>query len=420
MNYQKPKGTTDFYPKEKAVYEYLRNTISEECKKFGFQQVNSPAFETVELLTAKSGEEIKQQLFVMEKRSNEQFALRFDLTVPLTRMFVTKQKELPKPVKWFAIEPMWRYEAPQKGREREFTQADVEIFGSNTPETDAQVINLIISCFERFGITNKDIAVKINNRKLLEGLLQEIAPKDKLDDVVRIIDKSAKISESQFVEELLQIGIDRQKIEVVKKIIKCRGEPSIIQSIKQELPLNDLAQEGLAELAAILPLITPGFAIVDLSVARGLAYYTGTVFEFFDKNGEFRALAGGGRYDSLIELFGGDPCPATGFGFGFSTLTLFLESKGKLPAIDLGPEYYVAPVNEQLLTKSLEITEKLREKTSADVDLMRRSLSKQIEYANSIGAKKIVIVGEKDLKEGKVTVRDLQSGKEDKVEVDEL
>ena len=420
MSFQRIKGAEDFYPTEQAIREYIYSKLDEQAKKFGFQKVDMPVIETIKLLTAKSGEEIKQQIFVLEKKGAEELGLRFDLTVPMTRMFVAKQKELQKPVKWYSINKMWRYEAPQTGRQREFSQLSAELFGSDKPEADSQCINLIIACLESLGLTEKDFTIRINNRKLLEGLLLEVTSQEKLPEIVRIVDKSSKIGEVEFAQELKKIGLDLQKIEVVKKIIKCQGPPSILTTIKKELNPNALATEGLTELENVLQFVDKKYITVDLSIARGLAYYTGNVYECFDKEGKYRALAGGGRYDELVQLLGGEQTPATGFAIGMETLRLLLETKGKLPMTELGPEYYIAPVNEKMLAKAMEIAAKLREKSTVDIDLMRRKLVKQFEYANSLKAKKIIIVGEKDLQEGKVTIRDLATGKEEKKPINQL
>jgi len=420
MSFQRVKGAEDYFPKELAVREAIYKVLNDQACKFGFQKVDVPIMETMKLLTAKSGEEATKQIFVLEKRSAEELGLRFELTVGMVRMFVSKQKELAKPVKWFTTDKMWRYESPQKGRQREFAQLSIELFGSAKAEADALCINLIISCLKAFGLKNTDFSVKISNLKLLEGLLTEFVPKDKLDKTIRIIDKSSKTGPVEFVEELKKIGLDMQKIEVVKKIIACKGGPNILESIKKELNPNDLAKEGIKELENTLKYLDEKYIEIDLSIVRGLAYYTGTVYEAFDKERKYRSLAGGGRYDKLVELLGGRPEPATGMAMGMETLTLLLTDKKLLPKVEIGPEYYIAPVNEKMMSKAMEIAKKLRGKTTVDIDLMQRKLSKQFEYANTINAAKIVIVGEKDLKEGKVTVRDLKSGKEQQIPLDNL
>ncbi len=419
MQYQRIRGAEDYYPAEEEAQNKIAQALAEQARKFGFQQVSTPAIETIKLLTAKSGEEVKQQIFVLEKKGSEELGLRFDLTVPMTRMFVTKQREIQKPVKWYQIAPMWRYEAPQAGRQREFTQLSVELFGSDKPEADATCINLMIACFESFGLTSKDIKIKINNKKLLEGLLLEIIKPEQMPEVTRLIDKSTKIGEVEFTQELKKLGIEAQKIEVIKKITKIQGGPGSLEKIK-ELKPGELALQGLTELENTLKSVKKEYITVDLSIARGLAYYTGNVYECFDKEGKYRALAGGGRYDQLVELFGGENTPATGFAIGTATLTLLLKDKGLMPKVEIGPEYYIAPVNEEMIPKAMEIAATLRKKYSVDVDLMRRKLVKQFEYANAIGAKKIIIVGEKDLKEGNVTIRELATGKEEKTPLNKI
>ncbi|MBI4145954.1 histidine--tRNA ligase [Candidatus Woesearchaeota archaeon] len=418
MTYQRVKGTEDFYPRDFALRKAVYDVLADTARKFGFQQVDMPAMETVKLLTAKSGEEVKQQIFVFEKRGAEELGLRFDLTVPMTRMFMSKQRELQKPVKWFAVEPMWRYEAPQKGRQREFVQLSCELFGSDKPEADATCINLIFACMRRLGIQTNDVVLKINNRKLLEGLLLDIAPKEKLQDVIHVIDKVAKLTDEEFIQELKKCEV--KNIGMVRKIIEYKGSPEVLHRLRNDLKLNELAAKGLEELEGTLAFVDPSSILVDLSIARGLAYYTGNVYELFDREGKYRALAGGGRYDELVQLFGGEATPATGFAIGAETLMLVLQEKGLLAEVNIGPDYYVAPVDEKVIPRAMEIAQQLRKNFSVDIDLLRRKLGKQLEFASSIGARKVVIVGEKDLREGKVTVRELASGKEERVPVDKL
>ncbi|MEK6886224.1 MAG: histidine--tRNA ligase, partial [Nanoarchaeota archaeon] len=366
---------------------------------------------TLELLTAKSGEEIKTQIFVLEKKSTEQLGLRFDLTVPAARLFVQKQKELPKPVKWFYIDKSWRYETPQKGRLREFYQYGVELFGSDKPEADAEVINLAIDSLKNLGLTSNDIVVKLNNRKLLEGLLLQSISKEKIEGVIKLIDKSAKISEDEFVIELKKLKLNENQISDVKKIISLKGKPSeIINRIEAKTENTKLT---LLEISKTIELLSANkdFIVLDLSVARGLAYYTGTVFEIFDKNGEFRSIAGGGRYDKLVELFNGEPCPATGFGMGYATLSLLLESRGLLKKQDLSPDYYVAYFPD-VKKEALELIQKLRKNNIVETDLMERKFGKQMEYANSIKAKKLIVIGSNEVKDKIIKVKDMNTGQE--------
>jgi len=421
MQYQPVKGTEDFYPEKKAVQSAIFEKFREASKSFGFQEIESPAMETLALLTAKSGEEVKSQLFTLEKKGAEDLALRFDLTVPFTRMFVTKQKAMPKPVKWFGISRMWRYEAPQKGRFREFYQLSVELFGSDKPEADAEIINLAVLCLKKFGLDEYDFMVKVNNRKLLEGLLlQSGVAKEKLEAVTRVIDKKAKITDDEFVKQLLQEGLNQEQADAIQKIIAIQGSPDKAIAEIKKLSLGKESELGLAELVNVLRFVDSKYVVVDLSLARGLAYYTGTVFELADRAGKFRAIAGGGRYDNLVELFGGEPCPSVGFAIGDKVLWLLLEEKGKLPQPALGPEYFIIAVNDEVRADVVRLVNRLRSKTSADYDLLGRKLSKQMEYANSIGARNVIVIGQKELEAGKAKVKEMATGKETEVALTDL
>lgn len=416
--YQKVKGAVDYFPENKAVKENIFNKLRQTAINFNFKEIETPAFETLELLTAKSGEEIKTQIFVLEKRSSEQLGLRFDLTVPATRMFVEKQKELPKPVKWFYIDKMWRYEAPQKGRLREFYQFGVEMFGSDKPEADAEIIKLAIESLKSLGLTEKDFFVKMNNRKLLESLLLKIIPKEKLEEVTRLIDKSSKISEKEFSDEAKKLKLNDNQINKIKNIISLKGKPSEV--IKKIEASTEEIKSALLEVSEIIEQLGAyeNFVVLDISVARGLAYYTGTVFEIFDKEQKYRALCGGGRYDKLVELYKGEPTPATGFGMGYATLSLLLEEKGLLPKVELGPDYYVLVIGK--IKEANELIQRLRKNNSVEVDLMQRNFGKQMNYANSIKSKKLIVIGENEVKSKIIKVKDMTTGKETEMKWNEV
>jgi histidyl-tRNA synthetase len=408
---QPVKGANDWYPEDKQVQQAVFNRLKAVAEAYGYREIETPVFETLELLETKQGEETRSQIFVLEKKGNEQLGLRFDLTVPATRLFVQKQRELAKPVKWFYLDKMWRYEAPQKGRLREFYQFGVELFGSGKAEADIEIVNLLIEALKSVGLTAKDFVVKINNRKLLQGLLDFI-PADKFDAVSRIIDKSDKLSIEELEKEFTMMDINFRKINEIIMIEKLEE----LEKIK----MNKLAKEGYEELKAVFSQLPKEFVKLDMSTARGLAYYTGNVFEAFDREGKFRAIAGGGRYDNLVEQYGGEKTPATGFGIGYATLSLLLQEKKKLPKPDKGVDFFIAVVNDEVREKALKICQELRKRYSVDIDLMRRPLSKQFDYANSIKAKKVIIVGPDELKKGNVKIKNMESGKEEIVKIDKI
>src|SRR3989344_3830946 len=195
--FQPPKGMPDFYAQEKAVQNAVFSVMSKTAQSFAFQEVDPPVVESFALLSAKSGEEIKGQIFMLEKKGSEELALRPEFAPGFARMFVSKQRELPKPVKWFTIGKAWRYEAPQKGRSREFFQLNAELYGCDKPEADAEIINLAIAVMKNFGLKEQDFVVQINNRKLLSGIISSAIKNEKVQQAMRLIDKSAKISEAE-------------------------------------------------------------------------------------------------------------------------------------------------------------------------------------------------------------------------------
>jgi histidyl-tRNA synthetase len=413
MAFKKIKGATDYYPSDKYTQEMTFALFSKTAEKFGFSKVEAPAIETVELLTAKSGDEIKKQIFTIEKKGAEDLGLRFEFTASVARMFIERQKAIQKPVRWFSIDRVWRYERPQAGRDREFYQYNAEIYGSANPEADAEIISLAIDSLVSLGLTTDDFYVKINNRKLLFGLLQEIVPEGRISDVIRVIDKRSKITEKEFEDDLS--FLEKGAIGKIKKILALSWDEL------KKTNMNEAAEEGYRELAEVIKYLGSDRVKFDITVARGLDYYTGTVFEIFDKNGKYRALAGGGRYDTMIELFGGQKTPATGFAMGYSTLKMLLAEKMLLTEKAPGPDYYIATITEgvddKVMETAIRIASKLRRNGSAVTDLMRRQLGKQLSYADSIGAKNVVFVGPEEIKKKKVKIKNLESGKETEIEI---
>lgn len=414
MGFKKIKGTTDFYPEEQLVQDKIFAILKKKAENFGFEHVEPPAIENMQLLTAKSGEEIRGQIFPIEKRGKEEMGLRFEFTASIARMFVEKQKALQKPVKWYSFNKAWRYERPQSGREREFFQFNAELLGSKDYMADAEVINLAIDILKGLGLQKNDFFVKLNNRKLLQGLLLEACTEDKVAQAIRIIDKKEKITKEEFEKELRDVGVEAEGIKRIHNIL------GLSWSDLAEFDMNDIARQGYNELKAVLELTYNDYIRFDISVARGLDYYTGTVFEIFDSNEEFRSLCGGGRYDTMIEIFGGESCPATGFGMGYSTVKLFLEKKGLLPKAEKEIDYLVVSVNEEYKEKAFDVCSKLRKNNSVLIDLMGRSLAKQMKYANQVNAKHVVFVGEEEVKSGKVKIKNMKTGDETHKNIEEL
>ena len=408
--FQRVTGTTDFYPEEKLTQKRIFDNLRNTALRYNYQEIEFPTLEYLDALTQKQGDEIKQQIFVLEKRGSEECGLRFEGTVSAVRMFVAKQRELKRPTKWFYIDKNWRYERPQKGRLREFYQFGVEVFGSERPEADAEIINLAVDSLLSNGLKYSDLKVLVNNRYLIQELLSFTG--SKYDQVLALIDKRKKIRTEEFEKELKNIEVDARK---VTKIIDCRSVEDI-----EKLCTTEKAKKEFAIIKKVITLLPRECSAIDLTIVRGLSYYTGIVFEIFDKNFKYRALAGGGRYDNSIENSGGEKCPATGFGMGFSTLTLLLEEKGLMPNSKQELDYYVIAVDDSTRDKAFEICEKLRKKASAEIELTGKSMGKQLEMANYFKARRMVFVGPEELKTNTVKIKDTKTGKEDRVKTNEL
>ncbi|MBT3304288.1 histidine--tRNA ligase [Candidatus Woesearchaeota archaeon] len=386
------KGTTDFMPKEEASKQKVFDNLKTVAQKFGFRQICTPIIESFELLAQKQGDEIRKQIFTLEKKGKEELAMRAEFTPSFARLFISNQKELAKPIKWFSIDRVWRYEKPQAGREREFYQFNVELYGSGEAIADAEIISLAIESLKSLGLKEKDFIVNVNNRKVLQSLIENFVSSD-IDEVIRVIDKKDKVSPEDYKEMLKEVGVEQ-----VDKLIKTLEETDV-NKVK-----------GASELKSVLDLLPYDCVKMSLTTARGLSYYTGTVFEIFDVNGKFRALCGGGRYDNMIEQFGGQPTPATGFGMGWSTISLLLADKNLLPDEELGPDYFIAVLEEE--REAMKLAAKLRQHNTVVVNLVSKNVGNQMKYANSLGAKNVIVLGPEEVKSKKYKVKNMQAGTE--------
>ena len=404
---------------------WVVDTVREVYESYGFEPLDTPAFEYLEMLQIKSGEDILNQVYAFKDKSDRELALRFEMTASTVRV-VASHRELQKPFKRYMIGPTWRYERPSETRFREFWQADVDIFGVESSIADAEVISAVVEAFSRLGF--EGFTIYLNDRRILKSIVELAGfPTENSLDAIRAVDKIKKIGRDGVIEDLRGISPYEEASIKLLDLVGLKGEPlEVIGSAKQmlkEYPEGIKGCEALEDLVKYAGAF--GFAEyieVELSLARGLDYYTGPIFEVFAKGyEEYSSIAGGGRYDEIVELFGGEPTPATGVSFGVDRVTLILEAKGAFKDLSLGADVYVAPVNEDVVLKALEITQGLRQAgISTIVDLMGRRLGKQFEYADKKGIPTVVVVGEKDLAEGSVTVRDMKTGDQMKVKIEEL
>lgn len=401
MKFQPPRGTRDLLPEDMLKRQFILDTARAVFEKWGFDPLETPAFEDFELLTAKSGEAIKDEIYYFKDKSNRELGLRFDFTVPLARV-VASNPGIPKPFRRYQLGPVWRYDRPGAGRYREFWQADVDIVGAAGVEADAEVVACACEALRKMGISN--FFVRVNNRKVINSFLERLGVPAL--DVMRTMDKLVKIGEASVRDELKAKNIEKEKIDSIMKFVKIKD----IDKISVE-------SEGLDELRDLLGMLEK-FGVPakpDTSLVRGLEYYTGNVFEIVQEGS--LAITAGGRYDNMIEGFGGKATPATGISLGVDRLTSLIQLDFGKTKVDI----YVANVDEKSKQKCVEIAKQLRELgLNTEYDLVSRSLSKQLEYINSKGVRFTLVIGEKEIKSGSAKLRNMQTGSEKEIELRNL
>ncbi len=411
--FQRPRGTRDFGPEEMAKRRFVETNMRATASYFGFGEVMTPTFESTDLFIARSGEDIVNEMYAFEDKGGRNIALRPELTASVMRFYVNEMQSLPKPVKVFYYGNMFRYERPQAGRYREFFQFGAELIGAPSIEADAEVIALAMQSIKNLGMD--DAIVRIGHLSILQSLFENIKiPENQQVACRRLIDKA----DYDNLEKLLsELGINA---ETLIQIIKIKGGKDAIAQARE---LTNAGADGFAYLEDLLDRLEAyGFTncTVDFGVARGLDYYTGMVFEIDAPSlGAEKQICGGGAY-KLADLFGGQEVNSTGYAFGFDRIILALENSGvEVPMQKL--DAYILPIGDSARAAATGILMKLRNAgISADMDLMGRNMSKAMKYANTVGADKVIIIGEKELAEKSVTVRDMKSGEQELVEISKL
>jgi histidyl-tRNA synthetase len=415
------KGTRDFYPQDMAVRNWIIDGWKKVSVRNGFEEYDGPIFEYLDMYRIKSGDEIVQQLFSLTDRGGRELAIRPEITPTLARMVNQQINSLPKPIKWFSVPRLCRAERPQKGRLREFFQWNIDIIGVDDVLADAEVIFTTVDYLQNVGLTPKDIVVKISSRKMLAAALQAIGiAESELELLYAVLDKRSRVTDDAFTEMLAEKIVDADKR---KKILKLMAVESIEQ-ISGLVELSENAKKSVNELNRLFELLNimgvADFCEFDIGIVRGLAYYTGIVFEIYDKVGELRAIGGGGRYDNLLKQFGGPNIPATGCGIGDCVLGILLEEKGLLKPPKQQLDYFVAFADEQFFQNALEIATKLRRLGFAcDFNYKFTNLGKQLKQASDKNAKMCVIIGE-EIKNNQLVIKDMTTGKQELIKVDEF
>ncbi len=417
-----PRGMRDFYPEDVRLRNWLFGLWREVSESFGFQEYDGPVVEAEELYVRKSGEEIVGQLYSFEDKGGRRLALRPEMTPTLARMIIAKGTSLPRPIKWFSIPQCFRYERMSRGRKREHYQWNLDIVGVEDVSAEAEVIAAAVEFLRRTGLGKDDFKVFLSNRRLLSALLKSKGlPEGAFAEVCLIIDKKTKETEVSLKDMMRSAGLSDAMVESVFEVLRIEtlgqagevltraGAP--LQPLEEtQKVLKYLSYYGLGE-----------FCRFDISVVRGLLYYTGPVFEFFDAERKFRAICGGGRYDNLLESYGGERITAVGLGFGDVVITEILAEKGLLPDLRWKLDYVVIPFSERERKVAIELSQSLRGKGKRVNALCEvKKLRKALAEADKAGAEKVVIVAPDELAAGKVVVRDMRTGEERATPIQEV
>jgi histidyl-tRNA synthetase len=418
--YDRIKGFRDFYPPEMAARRETIDTVESVARGYGFREIETPALESSQMYADKSGEEILEELYAFEDRGGRDIALTPELTPTVARMVVDRQQALTKPIKWFSTRPFWRYEQVQQGRFREFYQTNVDIFGSSDPAADAEILAVAADALTGLGLDGKDFEFRVSHRDILGGLFTTLDGDVDTREAIRAVDKREKVTPDEYATLLTDAGLSPAQVDRVDDLL---GTPAEDLDDLVAFAGTDRVKSAVENLRAVLDaaaaLGVREYCTLSLRTARGLDYYTGVVFECFDSTGEVsRSVFGGGRYDDLIEGFGGQPTPAVGVAPGYAPLSLLCQRAGVWPAEELTTDYYLLQVGDTRETAA-RIAGDLRGRGHVvELDVSGRSFGAQLDYADSINAETVVIVGERDLADGEVTVKEMETGDQLQVPVE--
>lgn len=429
---QAPKGTRDFYPEDVAVRRHLEQAWRSAAVRHGFEEIDGPTFEHLELYTIKSGPGIISELFSFQRTGGDtDYALRAEFTPTLARMAAAKGRSLSTPTKWFAIPDLFRAERPQKGRLREHRQWNVDLLGIDAPSADAEVIAVAVTALRGLGLTQEDIRVRISHRGAAAGMFSALGvPADRISDAFTLVDRREKIPSEVFANQAADIGLSADAIAKLDAIAAAHAPAHTAPAdlaTAHGLPAS--AMDDLTALAVELDQrgLLP-FCEWDLGIVRGLAYYTGTVWEIHDAKGVYRAIAGGGRYDHLIELFKGPSIPACGFGMGDVVLALLLKDRGLLgsdadgQSLQPRPDVFLVSSGDEAAEAALvPMATSLRD---AGIHVRHtwkatRNVGKQLREAAQHRARIAVILGD-EMADRQVVVKDLDAEHQQAIPIADL
>ncbi len=421
MSFQAVKGTRDFYPEDMRVRNWILDAWRRVSLRNGFEEYDAPIFEYLDLFTVKSGDEIAQQLFRFTDRGGRDLAIRPEITPSLARMVNAKIGSLPRPIKWFSLPRVCRAENPQKGRLREFFQWNIDIIGADDVLADAECIFTCVDLLRELDLSSRDVVVRIGHRGLTAAMLEHIgiAP-ERVTAILPVLDKRPKVSDEEYRKLALQAGMTPEQVDAMSRFQDCRDLDALAEMVGGSEAAT-AAVGGLRTLFAHLHAMgVEDYCRLDLAIVRGLAYYTGVVYEIFDAAQSLRAVAGGGRYDNLLEVLGGPKVGATGVGMGDVVLGILLAEKNKIPP-DLKAsslDFFVLPADESVAPRVLHTVARLRAGGwSADLPYKRAAVGKLFKEANRRNAAAVLII-EPDGEQ--LTVKNMASGQQTQTTIEQF
>ena len=422
LSTQSYKGARDFYPEDKRLQNFIFDVWKRVCERYGYEEYTSPVLEPIELFASKTSDEIvNEQTYSFVDRGGRNVVLRPEMTPSVSRMVAARRQELPYPLRWYSIPDCWRYERPQRGRNRQFWQLNVDLFGVATIDADLEIISVADAIMKEFGAKEDMYQIKVNSRKLINLIMSQYLELDatQAKQMIQLFDKKDKIKPTEFVEKAKNVfkpESQKDKLAKLAKLLKAKTLADLPHEIKQTQAVKEI--QVLFTLLAEHQITSATF---DITLMRGFDYYTDIVFEVFDLDPENnRAMFGGGRYDGLVGAFGVEPVATVGFGMGDAPIENFLTSHKLDPQIKSTTDIYVVVVGD-VLKEAQEVARKLREKdVNVAVDVTARKPEKQIKAALKLGLPYLLIVGEEEVKNKRYILRNVETQKEDVLTVTEI
>jgi histidyl-tRNA synthetase len=412
----------DFLPEEAQVMQYIEGKARRVAQLYGYEEIITPVLESYELLAAKAGEEVRSRMYAFRDLGGRRVALRPEFTASVARLVATTLRNEPKPLRMFSLGSLYRYDEPQQGRFREFWQSNYELMGSNKPEADAEIIMLTNSLMKAVGL--KNLVFKVGHVGVLRGILSQEKVEDKVQNgIMQLMDKEQYDDAIGLVEET---GVSKKCLETFQKLVKVRGNKfsEVLNKMKRSVEGYKSASSAVRNLHKILELVSESGEKIDMTVeagfARGLEYYTGMVFEPYIPEMDI-ALGGGGRYDKLIEMFGGEPTPAVGVAHGLDRIMIAMQKQKTMLKVEEEKTVMVISITEKLKGEAIKISRILRKAgVPVEVEVMGRKVTKALEDADRRKMDYAIIVGEKELKERAVVIRNLKRRKQKTVKIESM